>query len=49
MQPQYITEAFTRFFWDKVNDSAGADACWPWLGKRYAAGYGIHLDTRTYL
>lgn len=28
-------------FWSHVDQSAGADGCWPWTaGKRNAAGYG---------
>lgn len=27
-------------FWAKVDQSGGADACWPWLGYVEAMGYG---------
>lgn len=27
-------------FWSKVDKSGGPDACWPWLGAKYVAGYG---------
>lgn len=27
-------------FWDRVDKTAGPDACWPWIGHRIAAGYG---------
>lgn len=28
-------------FWRKVDRTGGADACWPWLGYRNPAGYGM--------
>jgi len=31
---------FERYFWSWVDQSAGADACWPWLGKSNTRGYG---------
>lgn len=27
-------------FWDRVDQSGGANACWPWLGSINASGYG---------
>lgn len=27
-------------FWDKVDKSAGRDACWPWTASRNKDGYG---------
>lgn len=27
-------------FWDKVDQSGGADVCWPWLASRMGSGYG---------
>jgi len=27
-------------YWEKVDQSAGPDACWPWTGARLADGYG---------
>lgn len=27
-------------FWSKVDSSAGAFECWPWLGARFVTGYG---------
>ena len=27
-------------FWSRVDKSGGPDACWPWMGARYAKGYG---------
>lgn len=27
-------------FWEKVDRSAGPDGCWPWMGTRWAHGYG---------
>lgn len=28
-------------FWERVDASAGANACWPWQGPRKATGYGM--------
>lgn len=28
-------------FWDKVDKSGGADACWPWKAARTTNGYGV--------
>ena len=37
-----------RRFWSRVDQSAGADACWPWTGPRTWNGYGkASLDDRT--
>lgn len=34
-------------FWEKVDRSAGVDACWPWLGYINPNGYGyFRLGTR---
>jgi hypothetical protein len=33
-------------FWDKVDQSAGSDACWPWTGNRGRAGYGLIREGR---
>jgi len=30
-------------FWAKVDQSAGPDKCWPWLGYRNKGGYGRHI------
>lgn len=30
-------------FWTKVDQSAGPDACWPWLGQMNQHGYGRFL------
>src|ERR1035441_9381577 len=27
-------------FWSKVDKRGGPDDCWPWMGARYAKGYG---------
>ena len=27
--------------WEKIDQSAGPDACWPWAGKRNRHGYGV--------
>lgn len=42
-KPRFGTEAFSNWFWSKVDKSAGPKACWRWLGglqktRRY---YGI--------
>lgn len=29
-----------KWFWPRVDSSAGAEACWPWTGRRLRAGYG---------
>lgn len=41
--PRYSTP-FPIRFWAKVDRSGGPDACWPWLGSRNKAGYGICGD-----
>ena len=28
------------WFWQRVDQSGGPNACWPWSGMRYPAGYG---------
>lgn len=28
-------------FWQKVDQSAGADGCWPWLGYTKSSGHGL--------
>lgn len=34
-------------FWSYVDRSGGPDACWPWMGARYANGYGqFRVGTR---
>jgi hypothetical protein len=34
-------------FWEKVDRSGGADACWPWTASRDALGYGFfRVSTR---
>lgn len=35
-----------RYFWPKVDRSAGPDGCWPWLAGRQTNGYG-HIGRRT--
>jgi hypothetical protein len=37
--PRHSTPLAERF-WSKVDRSGGPDACWPWTGRCYAAGYG---------
>ena len=32
---------FLERFWRRVDDSGGANACWPWLGWITDSGYGI--------
>lgn len=29
-----------KTFWDRVDRSAGPEACWSWLGRHLKAGYG---------
>lgn len=36
----YLNEEEKAEFWSLVDASAGPTACWPWLGKRHARGYG---------
>jgi len=31
-----------RPFWDYVDQSGGIDSCWPWMGGRNRAGYGVY-------
>lgn len=37
--PSPSPECSSRF-WDKVDRTAGPDACWPWTGSRTKDGYG---------
>lgn len=30
----------SRWFWERVDQSGGVNACWPWTGRRMKAGYG---------
>lgn len=30
-----------RPFWEKVDQSAGPEACWPWTGYKRASGHGL--------
>ncbi len=30
-------------FWEKVDKSAGPDACWPWIAFKYSSGYGMFM------
>ena len=30
-------------FWERVDSSAGEDACWPWTGRFSRGGYGAHI------
>lgn len=34
------TPEIAERFWAKVDQSLGADGCWPWLGSRDPRGYG---------
>lgn len=38
---------FLERFWSKVDDSAGPDACWPWMSTINPQGYG-RFQTRSY-
>jgi hypothetical protein len=33
-------ESFEERFWKKVDQSAGQESCWPWIGARGRGGYG---------
>ena len=33
--------ALAERFWEKVDRSAGPDACWPWTANRLPSGYGL--------
>lgn len=33
-------DRISESFWSRVDQSGGADACWPWTGCRGGAGYG---------
>lgn len=36
-------------FWAKVDQSGGAEACWPWMGGRHKFGYGnVEHDVRAH-
>jgi hypothetical protein len=35
-----VDRTFEARFWAKVDTSGGVDACWPWLARRSARGYG---------
>jgi len=37
----YSRRPLPERFWSKVDRSGGPDACWPWIGYRNAAGYGV--------
>lgn len=39
MKPKVV-----RKFWERVDMSAGPDACWPWQGVRLSSGYGRAWD-----
>ena len=38
--PQQAPAAWPKRFVDKVDTSAGPDACWPWTASRTSRGYG---------
>jgi hypothetical protein len=40
MQPTIPSEQQLKRFWSRVDQSAGPDACWPWLAGLHARGYG---------
>jgi HNH endonuclease len=39
--PRATRENLPHRFWAKVDTTAGAFACWPWLGSRQNQGYGM--------
>lgn len=36
-----MSERYRAPFWDKVDQSGGPDACWPWLGYQKSSGHGM--------
>lgn len=38
--PNSLPEVLQLSFWDKVDKSAGEDACWPWTSSTDDSGYG---------
>lgn len=38
---------YDMLFWQKVDKSAGPDACWPWTGARTSWNYG-HFNSKTH-
>lgn len=40
-QPTYTPPDPERRFWERVDQSGGADACWPWIGACSSTGYGV--------
>ena len=41
-----LRERAAQRFWEKVDESGGKDACWPWTAYRAQSGYGhFHLIT----
>jgi len=48
--PSAPPSKFVTRFWARVNQSAGANACWPWIkSKRGSNGYGAVYFRRKYL
>lgn len=46
--PRYL-EARIASFWRRVDKSGGPQACWPWTGSRWKAGYGhLRYDGKTW-
>ena len=41
MPNQYTTMPIETRFWSKVDRTAGPDACWPWVARVGAGGYGV--------
>ena len=39
-RPAQTAEQFARRFWQRVDQSGGAEACWAWRGSCGPAGYG---------
>lgn len=44
-EPRPPYEAPIEYFWARVDQSGGPDACWPWTGGRNEHGYG-HVSFR---
>jgi hypothetical protein len=44
-----LTEKQAARFWERVDRSGGADACWPWMGSRRKYGHGeVRIGRKLY-